>query len=71
MQMNKEILDKLRDEYQQDRLVSKTMWNNMDNEGDERDYNLFEMGFVCGLRYARRLSALEELSRLDQELGLG
>lgn len=69
--MSKEILGKLREEYADDRIVAKRMWYNMDNEGDEQDYNLFEMGFVCGLRYARRLSALEELSRLDQELGLG
>lgn len=68
--MNKETLDKLREEYAEDRIVAKRMWDNMDNEGDEKDYNLFEMGFVCGLRYARRLSALEELSKLDQELGL-
>ena len=68
--MNKETLDKLRQEYAQDIEIAKTMWYNMDNEGNKHEYSLFEMGFTCGLRYARRLEALEKLSELDQKLGL-
>ena len=42
----------------------------MDNQGNDNDYQYFEYGFIAGFNY-QRLKALEKLSELDQEMGLG
>ena len=68
--MDKDKLEKIKQDYFEDRLVAKHMWDVMDSEGNEYDYSLFEMGFVCGINYSRRLESLQKLSELDQKLGL-
>lgn len=65
-----EKLDKIRQDYAEDKLIAKHMWGIMDSEGNEYDYSLFEMGFICGINYSRRLESLQKLSELDQKLGL-
>lgn len=67
--MNKEILDKIRQDYAIAKQIAKDVWIEMDNEGNDNDYYYFECGFVAGLNY-QRYKALEKLSELDQELGL-
>ena len=67
---SKELLEKMKQHYSEARHLAKELWISMDNEGNENDYYYFECGFVAGLNY-QRLKALEKLSELDQEMGLG
>lgn len=57
------------------KFLAKQAWISGDHEGNDSDYYYFEHGFISGARIEthlslQRLEALEELSRLDQEMGL-
>ena len=67
---SKELLEKMKQHYSEARQLAKETWISMNNEGNDNDYYYFECGFVAGLNY-QRLKALEKLSELDEELGLG
>jgi hypothetical protein len=49
--------------------LAKEVWIDGNHEGNSNDFYYFECGFVAGLNY-QRLKALDELSELDQELGM-
>lgn len=68
--VSKELLEKMKQHYSTTKQLAKEAWINMDNQGNENDYQYFEYGFIAGFNY-QRLKALEKLSELDQEMGLG
>lgn len=66
---NKELLEKMKQNYSEAKQLAKEVWIDTDSEGSNNDYYYFECGFVAGVNY-QRYKALEKLSQLDQELGL-
>lgn len=61
---SEELLNKIRQHYNEARQLAKEMWIAMDNEGDNNNYYYFECGFVTGLNY-QKSQALEKPSELD------
>lgn len=72
------MINDIKESYDSAKKLAKQIWIDGDNEGNGNDYYYFECGFIAGLSYSnteryksktKRLKALEELSKLDQELG--
>lgn len=73
------MINDIKESYESAKKLAKQLWIDGDNEGNSNDYYYFECGFIAGLNYSnteryksktKRLKILEELSKLDQELGL-
>lgn len=73
------MLEDIKQNYERAKKLAREIWLDSDSEGNANNYYYFECGFIAGLNYSnteryksktKRLKALEELSKLDQELGL-
>jgi len=73
------MLEDIKQNYERAKKLAREIWLDSDSEGNANNYYYFECGFIAGLNYSnteryksktKRLKALEELSKIDQELGL-
>ncbi len=46
---NKEILEKIKEQYEKTKALAKDTWDEGDHEGDSNDRYYFETGFIAGL----------------------
>jgi hypothetical protein len=68
----KKQLEYIQSKYESSKKLAEEVWLDGNYEGNFSDFYYFQCGFAAGMNYnEKRLEALQKLSDLDQEMGIG